>query len=73
MGGRSLILMATSDNIPPSHPNPKKGREGSLHNRPVQGLRLPTLGLKCLLVCRNGEMRTVIQLIHGVYHTDELK
>ena len=23
--------------IPPSHPNPKKRREGLLHNKPVQG------------------------------------
>ena len=48
-------------------------REGLLHNRPVQGLRLPTLGLKCSLVCWNGKMRSVIQLMHGVYHTDEFK
>ena len=73
MGGRSLIWMATSDNILPSHPNPKRGREGLLQNKPVQDLRLPTLGLKCSLVCRNGEMRTVIQLMHRLYHTDEFK
>ena len=40
--------------------------EGYCTYKPVQGLRWT-------LVCWNGKMRTVIQLMYMVHHTDELK
>ena len=33
----------------------------------------PPLSHKCSLMCWNGKMRTVIQLMYRVYHSDELK